>query len=104
MRDPVTVVPPEVQRATLTKVLARVAEVAASKVTPVVEVDLDLTALCPRARTRYALALVGHQFGVAEFLRPDDLPLLPGYTSEAWRAFLESTGIAQRNPTVSWSS
>jgi hypothetical protein len=68
-----------------------------------VEIDLDLTALCPWERTRRALAATSSAFGVREFAYPQpELPLLPGYTAEAWSAFLKASGLVARYPGLAW--
>jgi hypothetical protein len=96
------IVSPADQSAALRAVLDRVAEVAARCVTPIVEIDLDLTAVCPVERTRRALAEVGRRFEVAELDSPPRVAVLPGYTDEAWDAFVLAERLPQRYPDLSW--
>ncbi len=93
-------VPPEVQRRTLSAIVERVREVALQGRRPVVELDLDLTALMPNERTEAALLALGHRHRVPELLEPHALPLLPGYTIEAWADFLEATGLGAKYPAL----
>lgn len=91
------------QSATLDAVLRVVAEVAAWRHTPVVEIDLDLTALCPRERTRQALAAAGDEYDIPEFAFPKSASaLLPGYTDEAWAAFLAASDLRAAYPDLPW--
>jgi hypothetical protein len=68
---------------------------------PVVEIDLDLSALMPVHRTRNAIEAVARAFGLPEELHRDPA-LLPGYTDEAWLAFLKAQGIPERYPKLPW--
>ncbi len=71
--------------------------------TPVVEIDLDLCAIVPRHRTVHALLKLCEVFKISEFAHPNALPLLPGYTDEAWQAFLDSLGFLHRYPHLKWN-
>lgn len=93
---------PDEQQAVLARVLARVGEATARGIVPVVQVDLDLTALCPRVRTARALAEVGKRFRVYALCRPEGLPVLPGYTDEAWGDFVSRAGLRDRHPDRPW--
>lgn len=91
-----------VQLRTLGLIRQRVAQAVAEGRRPVVEVDLDLCALRPAFRTREALRRVGAEFGVPEFLQPEALPRLPGYSDEAWLAFILELGLPPRHPGLLW--
>ncbi|MBK7859721.1 MAG: hypothetical protein IPJ65_14095 [Archangiaceae bacterium] len=93
-------VPAQVQRRTLTAIIERVREVALQGRRPVVEVDLDLTSLMPDERTEAALLSLAHRYDVPPLLEPSRLPLLPGYTLEAWADFLEVTGLGEQYPRL----
>jgi hypothetical protein len=86
----------------LDAVLARVARDSAAGRTPVVQIDLDLAAIVPARRTAKALEVAGRRFDIEEFVDPGLLPILPGYTAEAWRAFVDAMGLAVRYPGLSW--
>ena len=65
---------------------------------PVVEIDLDLCALRPVFRTVKALIQVGKDFAIHEFLEASSSGLLPGYSNEAWDAFLSFTNLDLKFP------
>eukprot|EP01105_Mastigella_eilhardi_P021219 TRINITY_DN511_c0_g1_i2.p1 TRINITY_DN511_c0_g1~~TRINITY_DN511_c0_g1_i2.p1 ORF type:complete len:1977 (-),score=536.88 TRINITY_DN511_c0_g1_i2:556-6486(-) len=57
---------------------------------PVVELDVDLTALMPFERTIYALKQAGREWGIHELVEDPQAytgGILPGYTCDAWNAF-----------------
>ena len=98
-------VPEDVQRRTLDAILERVRRQAerhaanpSGEARPVVQVDLDLTALMPVVRTEAALKSAAERLDIAELRDPSLLPLLPGYTSEANRAWLAQTDLDERHP------
>jgi hypothetical protein len=96
-------VTPAVQLRTLRAVFRQVAEASrASGPRPVVEVDLDLCGLMPVHRTRRALAAVAREFGVARLGEPEGLPTLPGYSDEAWSAFVDLMGLRSSRPDLDW--
>lgn len=96
-------VPADVQQRTLDAIFDRVRRQAerhaanpGAEPRPVVQVDLDLTALMPIVRTEAALKAASERLGIAELQDPSTLPLLPGYTSEANRAWLAQTDLDER--------
>lgn len=90
------------QLRTLAELRRRTAEAVARGVCPVVEIDLDLCALRPVFRTAAALRMVGAEFSIAEFVEPQSLPVLPGYSDEAWLAFVEQLRLVERYPGLRW--
>ena len=90
-------VTPAQQSRTLAKVFRRLEKTRGG----VVQLDLDLTTLMPRERTRAALQAVGQRFGVPELGRQQQLP---GYTDEAWASFLGDTKLEQQRPDVDWKA
>jgi len=68
----------------------------------VVEVDLDLCALCPVHRTRAALETVASEFGIEEFREAETLDPLPGYSDEAWLRFIQLHSLEGRYPHLEW--
>ena len=102
------VVPQAEQDATIREILARVSAMAAARAADptkpkgVVEIDLDLTALAPIARSRVAIAEVGRALNVPELTHPETLPLLPGYTETAFPAWVQQSGFGARYPNVDW--
>ena len=80
----------------------RVEQTRASGREPVVEIDLDLCALQPRFRTMEALRRVGNELEIPEFLEPEQLPFLPGYSDEAWLVFILELGLPSRHPSHIW--
>ncbi len=103
-------VPKEAQNATLKAMLDQVEQVAATGKTPVIFVDLDLTALLPTTRIVEQLKAVGETFDIPELKDPLELkdkngnPMIPGYTEEAWMGFVEKTGLAEKYPHVNWNA
>jgi hypothetical protein len=69
---------------------------------PVVEVDLDLCALMPLFRTRAALDIIAKEFEIPELAPPSKLEVLPGYSDEAWGAFLITAGLERKYPKLLW--
>jgi hypothetical protein len=69
---------------------------------PIVEVDLDLTAVMPIYRTRQALIAAGEATGVETFLQPELLPILPGYSDEAWTDFVLRLKLPSSYPAIPW--
>jgi hypothetical protein len=104
------IIPPQVQHGALWAILAEAEAVAAGGKTPVVFIDLDLTALLPTIRTAKSLAGVGERFGVPHLKAPGELrdrnnqPILPGYTEEAWMNFIIETGMTTLYPHINWDS
>jgi len=104
------VIPKEVQNATLKAMLDQVEQVAATGKTPVIFVDLDLTALLPTTRIVEQLRAVGEQFDIPELKDPLELkdkngnPMIPGYTEEAWMGFVEKTGLSEKYPNINWNA
>lgn len=90
------------QLRTLAELARRVGEAVARGMRPVVEIDLDLCALRPVFRTKAALRQVGEEFSIPEFIAPDTLPLLPGYSDEAWLAFVQRLDLPARYPALRW--
>jgi hypothetical protein len=85
---------------TLLRHLAARAGMAGS--TPLVEVDLDLTAVMPVYRTRQALIEAGKVVAVEQFLHPERLPILPGYSDEAWVEFVLRLRLPSLYPAIPW--
>jgi len=69
---------------------------------PIVEVDLDLTAVMPIYRTRQALIAAGEATGVETFLQPELLPILPGYSDEAWTISSCASSCRSSYPAIPW--
>jgi hypothetical protein len=86
----------------LEAVLRRVAEADSAGLRPVVEIDLDLTALRPRLRTMNALRVAADRYPVPELADPTRLPVLPGYTAEAWDSFLAQSQLPRMYPHFAW--
>ena len=56
-----------------------------------------------RARTRRALALAAETFPVPEWQASEPGPkVLPGYTDEAWAAFVSAAVLHERYPNLTW--
>ncbi len=89
-----------VQRQTLAAIDDRVRVAALAGLSPVVEVDVDLTSLMPDERTETALLALAHARQIPELFRLAAFPVLPGYTAEAWADFLELTGLGARYPSL----
>lgn len=85
---------------TMQRLMQRIGEQAATGVAPVVQVDLDLTALMPIERTRDALRDIGRDYDIPELTTPETLGELPGYTPEAFTAWVETSGLGQRYPAL----
>lgn len=96
-------VTPSIQGRTLSRVIHEVQAAALRGERPVVEVDLDLCAVRPILRTRKALKTVGDYFQLGEFSTDQTLPLLPGYSDEAWHQFILSMELEQRHPELEWT-
>lgn len=92
------------QLRTLRTLFDHVAAKAGCGLRPVVEVDLDLCGLAPVFRTMEALRICGDHFRIAEFSQPEKLPVLPGYSDEAWQSFLDATQIEAKYPHLAWRS
>jgi hypothetical protein len=90
------------QLRTLTAIETQIRNAVNEGIRPVIEIDLDLCALRPVYRTRQALMQVGHEFSIAEFTEPDLLGILPGYSDEAWGAFLSGTHLERTYPELKW--
>lgn len=97
-------VTPSIQLRTLQTVLDSIRAGRGSGDRPVVEIDLDLCALRPAYRTRRALETVGNEFGIPEFLEPRCIDPLPGYSDEAWLAFLDALDLECRHPRLIWKT
>lgn len=101
-------VPARTQRRTIAEILRRVRAQAErrrqdpSQPVPIVQVDIDLTAVRPEERALAALALTGEELGIEEFLDPASLPVLPAYTEEAFFAFLDRAGLRDRYSDRRW--
>jgi hypothetical protein len=91
-----------IQLRTLRTLIDHVHAALGRGVRPVVEIDLDLTAVMPEYRTRLALVEVGKAVGIDLFENSDHLPLLPGYSDEAWVAFVQSLDLPTKCPKVQW--
>ena len=86
---------------TLQKVFQQIDEVVkAGHSTPVVEIDLDLAALMPVVRTSRALKAAAIKLGFQELA--DLGPILPGYSDEAWIAFLTRNNLPILYPELHW--
>ena len=96
------------QQRTIAEILRRVREQAdrrredPSQPVPIVQVDIDLTAVRPEQRAAEALVLTGEEFGIEEFRDPDSLPVLPAYNEASFFAFLDRTGLRSRLPDRRW--
>ena len=90
------------QLRTLAELRRLTAHAVAAGVRPVIEIDLDLCALRPVFRTASALRTVGEEFAIPEFLTPENLPVLPGYSDEAWQAFVQQLELPKRHPHLQW--
>lgn len=93
-------VPRQTSDRTMRGLMARVSAQAATGVAPVVQVDLDLTALMPIERTRDALRRIGEANDIPELAAPEGLSELPGYTPEAFAAWVEASGMGERYPVL----
>ncbi|UQA58369.1 hypothetical protein [Polyangium aurulentum] len=96
------IVTASLQVRSLAVILDRVVKAAGEGKKPVVEIDLDLTSLRPVYRTTQAVKVAARAYDIEELADPTKLPMLPGYTDEAWEAFLEITGLPQRYPKLVW--
>lgn len=94
--------PMSIQFRTLSQLLTDVRGAVAVDVVPIIEVDLDLCALMPVHRTSRALAIVGEEFSIDVLLEPRSLPLLPGYSNEAWEAFVRHLGLHESRRELAW--
>jgi hypothetical protein len=90
------------QLRTIAAIERQIGIAANSGVRPVIEIDLDLCALRPVYRTTRALQQVAEEFGICEFDDPSRLESLPGYSDEAWDAFLKATDIEAQYPQWKW--
>lgn len=90
------------QLRTLRVLLAHIRDALSRGIKPVVEIDLDLTAIMPIYRTRLALMEAGAPAGIDLLLLAKDLSVLPGYSDEAWVAFIYSLGLPLKYPKVNW--
>lgn len=89
------------QNRTLTAIFDRVSAVAATGQTPIVELDLDLTALLPRQRVLTILRDIAREHpAITEFATPERLPFLPGYTEGAIEGFVKHSGLAEKYPQL----
>lgn len=97
-------VTPAVQLKTLRAVFRAVSAARSDRgPRPIVEVDVDLCALLPIHRTQEALDEVGKQLGVVNFRKPRALDILPGYSDEAWAAFVDAHPELSRDySTFDW--
>lgn len=101
-------VPARTQQRTIAEILRRVRAQAAlraedrSQPVPVVQVDIDLTAVRPEQRVMGSLMMTGEEFGIEEFLNPQSLPVLPAYNEEAFFAFLDRAGLRDRYSDRRW--
>jgi hypothetical protein len=86
---------------TLQTILQRIdEEVKAGVSIPIVEIDLDLAALMPVVRTRRALEVASKKIGLRELANAGSI--LPGYSDEAWIAFLTMYSFPLRYPDMQW--
>lgn len=95
-------VPAETQQRTIDEILRRVRAQAerhgrdAREPMPVVQIDIDLTAVRPEERVSRALAAIGRDYRIPELLDPASLPVLPAYNRAAFFAFLDRVGLRDR--------
>jgi hypothetical protein len=100
-------VPADMQTKSLDTILSAVkAASAPGKLTPIVELDLDLTTCMPFGRTIEGLRSAGEAYGIMEFRNPlDYLSKLPGYSPEAWNSFLDAIPeITSKYPLLPWKA
>jgi len=96
------------QQAALEKMLAAVkCHTADAAKPPVVELDLDLTALMPYRRTIAGLMAAADDYDIDELkqLVQEQVGCLPGYTTEAWNEWLKRDDvrrIVKNYPTLPW--
>jgi hypothetical protein len=91
------------QLRTFRVLLSQVRKAAEAHTKPVVEVDLDLTAVMPVYRTRQALRVAGEATGIDLFVTQEALPILPGYSDEAWMSFVHQMDLETKYPKIAWS-
>ena len=96
-------VTPATQLRTLRTLLVHVRRAAESSLSPIVEIDLDLTALMPVYRTRQALVVAGRAVGIEMFTKPEVLDILPGYSDEAWMSFVRNLDLETICPNIQWT-
>jgi hypothetical protein len=102
-RNPI--VPARVQRRTIKRIYANAKKVRARGEVPVVQIDLDLTALQPVERTVAALQHVAGRFGIRELEDPlSNFDTLPGYTTGAFQQWLDSSGLRKKYPDMDWGN
>lgn len=89
------------QKNTMEKIFAKMKDSREKGQTPVIELDLDLTTFVPAARAMEGLKAAGKEFGITEFEDPI-FDLLPGYTREAWTAFISRNRLPQKYPHLEW--
>jgi hypothetical protein len=92
-----------VQLRTLRLLFLQVRKAFEAQTNPVIEVDVDLTAVMPVHRTRRALAVAGEAAGIDVFVKPESLPILPGYSDEAWVAFVRQMDLETKYPNIRWT-
>lgn len=95
------------QQNTLQQVLDNVRRHAAGGNKPVVEIDLDLTALMPYRRTIAGLMAAADDYGISELqaLVHEQIRWLPGYTAQAWNEWLKLDDVAalvDKYPDLPW--
>ncbi len=86
-------VPAAVQRRTLEKMEKAVDAILATGQNAVGQYDFDLTTLLPYARTHAALAKLAQQYPELAAIAPEKREVIPGYTAEAYRAFIDENGF-----------
>jgi hypothetical protein len=90
------------QLRTLRTLLLQIEKTRKSGVTPVVEIDLDLTALMPVLRTRRALQRTAQATGIDISVQSDERQILPGYSDEAWVSFVRQMALVSEHPSIKW--
>ncbi len=91
------------QLRTLRVLLVHIRKAVDTKEKPVVEIDLDLTAVMPIYRTRRALTIAGELGGIELFTKPELLPILPGYSDEAWLSFIHQMNLETTFSNIQWT-
>ncbi len=92
-----------IQLRTLRSLFRCISEMVNRNITPIVEIDLDLTSLMPINRTIRALREVGTTFGIKRLIDAESLPTLPGYSDEAWRSFVELMDFQSTHKELAWT-
>lgn len=95
------IVPDSIQKKTFQTLFSKLKKTRALGITPIIEVDLDLTAFETSTRTKIALQTAGEKFEIEEF-KTLAFDLLPGYTREAWVSFLSRNHLPERYPHLIW--